>query len=213
MAEKIDIREYPVNRRFPDPYARYQRGPLIRHLPFSMTIVGSRHTGKSEFIQSMMASEMGDLSFDFDDYVYYSNSKLRNRDIKTTPYTNLNRPRGTDGQHSLVVFDDPPMENMDFRRMLNDLMRNGRNQNMSVITVLHSLSDMGLAQNRYVKAHSDLIVLPSRYVNQNMASIRRHNLYPYNQGDLDRLDEFNYNVIDENQHLTVIRRPQETNRR
>lgn len=207
MSERPDGVEIPVYRRFVDRYAKYARGSLINHLPFSMTVVGSRHTGKTEFIEAMMAGEMAPLKFDYDRYTYYSNSRASNKNIVTTPYSNLNQPRGVPGEHSLVVFDDPPVGSRDFQRMMGNLMRNGRHGGMSVVTVLHSLSDMGLAQNRHIRANTNITVLPSRFVNQNMAAIQRHNLYPYDLTDLNREESFNYNIIDDRQHLTVIRRP------
>ena len=206
MADRPDVLSFPSNRRFRDVYGGYQRGDLIRHLPFSMTIVGSRHTGKSEFMQDVMGGEIPPLRFDFDDYTYYSDERPRNRQIVNTPYANLNKPRGMPGRHSLVVFDDPPMENREFRHVLNDIMRTGRHEGMSVMVALHSASDLGVTQNKYLRNNSDLIVLPSQFVNRNINAIRQHNLYPFNINDLDRSEGFNYNVIDDRQHLSIIQR-------
>jgi len=103
------------NRKFGDRFASYYRDPGMR-IPFFMTIVGSRYSGKSTFIEDIMSGDVPGLKFDFDQYIYASPQPVDNPAIKTTSYDNLvvkNYPG-----HNLLICDDPPVDNNDYRRFI-----------------------------------------------------------------------------------------------
>ena len=136
--QNVTVHDYrDNNRRFKDRFAKYDRGSVIDELPFFGVVLGARRTGKSVFLSDMMQGNIPPVSFDYDRYVYFSDSSVDG--VSTTSYRDLTMPRGREGQHSLVIFDDPPMENMEFRTMLNELARNGRHQGMSVLTTFHAI--------------------------------------------------------------------------
>jgi len=113
----------------------------------------------------MMEGNIPPMSFDYDRYVYYSGKQIDG--INTTPYRDLTPPKGKPGAHSLVIFDDPPMENREFTGMLNHLARTARHEGLSVITTLHSIQDLGNSKNPYLRQNTDMVIVPSKYVANN----------------------------------------------
>ena len=152
-----------------------------------------------------MEGKIPPMRFDYDRYVYYSDSPAAG--VVTRPYRDLTKPRGKEGEHRLVVFDDPPMENGEFRTMLNELARTGRHEGLSVMVTLHAIQDLGTTRNPYLKQNTDMMIVPSKYVAKNANPIKNYKLFGENFRDLDRNpDAYNYNIVDNLGNLTIVKR-------
>ena len=185
------------NRRFRDPFARFDRGSAIDE--------GSRRTGKTAFLTDMLRGKIPPMAFDYDRYIYFSDSPVDG--IHTTPYRDMTTPRGREGTHSVIVFDDPPMENPEFRTMLNQIARNGRHEGISAIVTLHAVQDMGSSRNPYLNQNTDMVIVPSKYASKHINSIKRHRLFGDSYRELNRNpNAFNYNIVNTRGDLSIIER-------
>ena len=208
--DKPETFVYPDTEKTTDRLAGYQRSAGITHLPFFAVVAGGRGSGKTKFIRSWLSGQLKDIKFEWDRIQYFRDKKEEDDFFETKPYSEMNKPQGQKGVHSVVVYDDPPQDNAEFMKTMDLLARTARHDDISVILTLHSFQNLNASKNQYLKANSDYVVVPSSVAANHKKDIARQGLYHRDQiSELDTsLRDLNYNFIQtRNKHLIRIQRP------
>lgn len=130
--------------------------------PFRMFVYGAPGSGKTSFIQSLLASSNEVHSFQFDRCTYVTNGQAISEELlKSAPnikqmtydqwnalsFDRLKEKYKEDGYHRVLVCDDMPMDNAILRKIL-EWMKNGRPHGLTVICSSQSYRGEGIRDIR-----------------------------------------------------------------
>ena len=145
---------------------RYQKDFQFQH-PFAMTIIGSRRTGKTNFVKNLLISRDKHFNSEIDDIYWFSpgynevfdeleenipNIKL----IKGLP-SNISALLSDKSRKTLFVIDDL-ISQAGKRVDVSDMFTNGRHSNLSVILLTQNMYHKG-RHFRDMSINSDYFVI------------------------------------------------------
>ena len=128
-----------------EQFSGYSKGSMIDIIPARIFVYGASGSGKSSLVQSMLASQGEEYSFDWDRCFYFTTKSdkptkvLKKFDIQVCSYaeefrsinlSDLEKQFAQDNLHRVYIFDDIPKECED---MVYQMSRFGRPRGCSVI--------------------------------------------------------------------------------
>ena len=147
-----------------DDFSHITRGDLYPSVPFSMVIVGPSGSGKTTLIKKILDPSCGDeaLHLDYDLKDCYGCGSGFNRYPNVMTYTQNTNKDDRKKECIISVYDDPPIHDINFRKMINDTFKRGRHDGKCPILCLHNLSELGGDRLKDVRANLNILVLTRR---------------------------------------------------